>query len=374
MSDSISEVMTKISSGSVSAREGLFALIKQSAANRDYADFYSGLLGHKLDSDPEGKTWVPLLESCISNFRSIASDAIENRDNSLTSSELLVAFVMLSDSVICMNETLTTSQFRGGLVAEQSRDAKDKLQREVVEPAIEWFDSHVDSAINAVNDVDELKEFAMAVRPQDWACGAVDYHKAALERIVQLTPASDIGKELIAWMLTASCGESGSLHEDVILDACRKGNVFREVSLSDWRDDGEVVLSDSGDLTLVYGNSDSETSLQAILGDLAMVRTLSFSCFSCEITPDNSKVMSFLQKLGKGILPNLEEVSLVSVPDEAIFNAWARALIQSGVFDASKLSRVTVEEGTLETNPEGTVIEESLLVFNRETLIKRASV
>jgi len=380
MSDSISEVLTKISSGSVSAREGLFALIKQSAANRDYADFYTGLLGHKLDSDPEGKTWVSLLESCISNLRSIASDTIDTRDNSMTSSEVLVAFVMLSDSVICMNESLATGQFRGGLVAEQSQEAKDKLQREVVEPAVEWFDSHVDSAINAVNDLDELKEFAMAVRPQDWACGSVDYHKAALEKIVQLTPASDIGSEFIAWMLTACLGESGSVHEDVVSVACQKGQVFKEVRVEDYKMEGYVILSDYGDPALVYGeDGDNDRDLVSILGDLSVVQSLSLSS---DLAVDDSKVTSLFRKLGEGLMPNLKEISFWSVPDEATFNIWARVLVQSGVLDASKLSRVTVEEGTFESTPADAVVEtvapegyapESLAVFNREALLKRGA-
>jgi hypothetical protein len=379
MKDSINEVLVSISSGASPERESLLTLVKQAAADRDYS-LYPELQSYKSDSDPEGKTWVSVLESCISNLHSIASDAIDKRDNSLTSSEVLVALVMLSAAVICMNETLTTGSFCGSPVAELSIEVRERLQKQLVEPSMDWFVTHVGKAIEAVDNVDDLKEFTMATRPLKWCCGHVDYHRFALERIVQLTAAGDIGTEFIAWMITACLGESGSVHEDVISAACQKGQVFKEVRVEDYKMEGYVILSDYGDPALVYGeDGGNDRDLVSILGDLSVVQSLSLSS---DLAVDDSKVTSLFRKLGEGLMPNLKEASFWSVPDEATFNVWARALVRSGVLDATKLSRVTVEEGTFEAIPADAVVEtaapegyapESLAVFNREALLKRGA-
>jgi hypothetical protein len=379
MKDSINEVLVSISSGASPERESFVTLVKQAAADRDYS-LYPELQSYKSDSDPEGKTWVSLLESCISNLLSIASDAIEKRDGSLTSSEVLVALVMLSDAVICMNETLATGSFCGSPVADLSIEVRERLQKQLAEPSMDWFVAHVGKTIEAVDNVDELKEFTMATRPLKWCCGHVDYHRSALERIVQLTPAGDIGTELIAWMITACLGESGSVHEDVVSAACQKGQVFKEVRVEDYKMEGYVILSDYGDPALVYGeDGDNDRDLVSILGDLSVVQSLSLSS---DLAVDDSKVTSLFRKLGEGLMPNLKEASFWSVPDEATFNVWARALVRSGVLDATKLSRVTVEEGTFESTPADAVVEtvapegyapESLAVFNREALLKRGA-
>ena len=382
MSTSADELFQAFVSDGANSKQHLVSLIKNAQEDKDYSLLRGKLMDYKRESDPEGVNWLSLLERCLNELRSIASDAIEDGSGnlSLTPSEILVALAMLADTVICINETLATDSFCGTPVITLSADDKDKLQNQVVDPTVDWFVQHIANAIEAVDNVDDLKEFAMATRPTDWCCGDVDYHRSALERILQLTPASDISTDFIAWMITACIGETGRVHEDVISTACEKGHVFKEVRVEDYRMEGYVILSDQGDLALVYGeDGENDRNLGDIIDDLSMVQSLSFSS---ELACEDSKVISFLRKLGDGLLPNLQKLSLWSVPDESTFNVWARALVQSGVLDGSKLSRVTVEEGTFEATPEDAVVEnvapdssapELLVVFNREALLKRGA-
>jgi hypothetical protein len=382
MSTSADELFQAFVSEGGNSRQHLVSLIKKAQADKNYSLLVGKLMDYKRDSDPEGANWLPLLERALNELRAIASDEIEDGAGnlSLTPSEILVALVMLSDTVICINETLATDRFCGTPAVTLPADDKDKLQNQVVEPSIDWFDAHVGKAIEAVDNVDDLKEFAMATRPLKWCCGHVNYHRSALERIVQLTPAGDIGTELIAWMITACHGMSGFVHEDLVSAACQKGQVFKDVRVQNDEMEGYVILSDDGDPALVYGeDGENNQDLVSILGDLSVVQSLSLSS---DFVVDDSKVASLLLKLGEGLMPNLKEVSFWSVPDEDTFNVWARALVQSGVLDGSKLSRVTVEEGSFETTPEDAVVEnvapdgsfpELLVVFNREALLKRGA-
>ena len=369
MNTSAEELFQAFVSDGGNRRQHLVSLIKKAQADKDYSLLRGNLMDYKRDSDPEGANWLPLLERCLNELQAIASDAIEGGSGnlSLTPSEVLVTFAMLADTVICMNETLVTGSFCGTPAATLSVDNKDKLQNHAVDPAIAWFEQHIANAIKAVDDVDDLKEFAMATRPTDWCCGHVDYHRESLERLLEVIPADSIDTHFIAWLVPACEGVSPA--EEIVRAACEKGSVFNEVKVDDEKMEGYVTLSDRGDLSLVYGEfGENDRSLESIVGDLSMVESL---LFCSPPNPEDASVSALLAKIGAGAMPNLETIKLWSVTEQSQLISWARALVRSTALVGTKLSRLIAEEGSLETIPEGAVAEdEYTVVVPREALIK----
>jgi hypothetical protein len=369
MNTSAEELFQAFVSDGGNRRQHLVSLIKKAQADKDYSLLRGNLMDYKRESDPEGVNWLPLLERCLNELRSIASDAIEGGSGnlSLMSTEVLVALVMLADTVILMNETLATDRFCGTPAVTLPADDKDKLQNQVVDPAIDWFVLHIRNAIHAVDNVDDLKEFAMATRVTDWCCGHVDYHREGLERILQVIPADCIDTHFIAWLVPACSGVIST--DDLVSAACQKGNAFREIQVDDEKMEGYVILTDQGDLSLVYGEfGENDRKLESIIGDLSIVKSL---VFCSPPNPDDANVTALLAKIGAGVMPNLETIKLWSVTEQSQLISWARALARSGALVGTKLSRLIAEEGSLETIPEGALAEdEYTVVVPREALIK----
>jgi hypothetical protein len=369
MSTSADELFQAFVSDTGNSKQHLVSLIKNAQEDKDYSLLRGKLMDYKRESDPEGVNWLPLLERCLNELRSIASDAIEGGPGnlSLTPTEVLVALVMLADTVIFMNETLATDRFCGTPAVTLPADDKDKLQNQVVDPAIDWFVLHIRNAIHAVDNVDDLKEFAMATRVTDWCCGHVDYHREGLERILQVIPADCIDTHFIAWLMPACSGVISA--DDIVSAACKTGDVFREVRIDDEQMEGCVTLSEQGDLSLVYGEfGENDQCLESIVGDLSMVESL---LFCSPPDPEDANVSSLLTKIGTGAMPNLKTIKLWSVTEQSQLISWARALVRTGALDGAKLSQLIAEEGSLETIPEGALAEdEYTVVVPREALIK----
>jgi len=369
MSTSANELFQAFISDTANSKQHLVSLIKNAQEDKDYSLLRGKLMDYKRESDPEGVNWLPLLERCLNELRFIASDAIEGGSGNLclTPTEVLVALVMLADTVIFMNETLATGEFCGSPVATIPTAAKENIQNQIVEPTTDWFVQHIGNAIKAVDNVDDLKEFAMATRVTDWCCGHVDYHREGLERILQVIPADCIDTHFIAWLVPACSGVIST--DDLVPAACQKGNVFREIQVDDEKMEGYVILTDQGDLSLVYGEfGENDRKLESIIGDLSMVESL---VFCSPPNPEDANVTALLAKIGAGAMPNLETIKLWSVTEKSQLISWARALVRSGALIGTKLSKLTAEEGSLETLPEGSVAEdEYTVVVPRETLIK----